>query len=137
MRCLVFITVPWIDVIDVPVERDRRRHFGERGRSFVRSFVRPPHGGRVSSFSSSSSFVRSRGEPDGIERNPSSVSSSSDFIRDDAPMGTKIGARNRGGVLRDDVRDGGAGGDADGDVPDASGGVGTETRAVRRAAWGG
>ena len=52
-------------------------------------------------------------------------------------MGTKIGARNRGGVLRDDVRDGGAGGDADGDVPDASGGVGTETRAVRRAAWGG
>ena len=105
-------------------------------RSFVRSFV---HRTAIasSSFSSSSSLVRSRGEPDGTEPNPSSVSSSSDFIRDDAPMGTKIGARNRGGVLRDDVRDGGAGGDADGDVPDASGGVGTETRAVRRAAWGG
>ena len=45
-------------------------------------------------------------------------------------MGGKIGARNGGCVRGDDDVDGGTGGNVDGDVFDASRGVGTETRVV-------
>ena len=56
-------------------------------------------------------------------------------------LGGKVGARNGGCVRGDDDVDGGTGGDVDGDVFDASRGVGTETRVVfttrraRRAAF--
>ena len=45
-------------------------------------------------------------------------------------LGGKVGARNGGCVRGDDDVDGGTGGDVDGDVFDASRGVGTETRVV-------
>ena len=48
MRSLVFITVPWIDGLMSPWnETDGGTSGSGVVRSFVRSFVRPPHGDRV------------------------------------------------------------------------------------------
>ena len=51
-------------------------------------------------------------------------------INNHVSLGGKVGARNGGCVRGDDDVDGGTGGNVDGDVFDASRGVGTETRVV-------